>query len=440
MRRHSWCTYASVRYTIGIFFAWPAMSNAASTDVTTNVTANVTTDLASYVREVQQIGAVGQILDTVAAITGLSFVAVAHVTEHSWTTCAVRDHMGLGLHPGDGIDVTTTMCQEVRATGEAIIIDSVAESTLYRNHPTPALYGFQSYFSVPIFRTDGAYFGTLCGLDPKPMLLTSPATVSTLQLFAQLISTQLESERAHTAARNDLLSERETSELREQFIAVLGHDLRTPLGALQHGVELLRLKHPDPQALPVLLRMQRSVGRMSALVDDVVDFTRGRMGGGIALNMRHENALAAPFGQVIDELRELHPDVAIVSRMQPSITLLCDAARLSQLLSNLLKNAIVHGEPGAPVVVAIGSVDGRFSIAVSNRGADLAPALIDQLFKPFWRAPSSGAHQGLGLGLYIVSEIARSHGGAMDVTSQDGQVTFTFSMPDHGRAAARALA
>lgn len=399
------------------------MPNAVSTDMNA--------DLAAVVREVQGIGAVGQILDTIAAITGLSFVAVAHVTEHSWTTCAVRDHMGLGLHPGDGIDVTTTMCQEVRATGEAIVIDNVGESSLYRNHPTPALYGFQSYFSVPIFRTDGAYFGTLCGLDPQPAALSDPATVSTLQLFAQLISKQLESEQVHAAAQSELLSERETSELREQFIAVLGHDLRTPLGAIQTGVELLRLKHPDPQALPVLQRMQRSVGRISTLVDDLVDFTRGRMGGGIALDMRHENALAAPLGQVIDELRELHPDVAIVSRMQPAITLLCDAGRLAQLLSNLLKNAIVHGDAGAPVLVVIGVKEGRFSIAVTNRGPDLPPELVGQLFKPFWRAPSSGAHQGLGLGLYIVAEIARSHGGTMDVTSRDGQVTFTFSMPDH---------
>ena len=391
-------------------------------------------DLPSYVREVQEIGTVGQILETIAAITGLGFVAIAHVTEHAWTTCAVRDKLDFGLKPGDRLDVDTTMCQEVRATGEMIVIDHVQDSTLYRHHPTPAMYGFQSYFSVPIFRTGGEYFGTLCGLDPAPMLLSTPATVSTLQLFAQLISTQLESERVHAAARDALLSERETAELREQFIAVLGHDLRTPLGALQHGVELLRMKHPDPHALPLLQRMQRSVGRMSALVDDVVDFTRGRMGGGIALHMRHETDLGAPFGQVIDELRELHPDVAIVSRMQPGMTLLCDPARLSQLLSNLLKNALVHGDAGAPVTVAIASTGGRFSIAVSNRGADLAPELISQLFKPFWRAPARGAHEGLGLGLYIVSEIARSHGGAMDVTASDGLVTFTFSMPSDRHA------
>lgn len=400
---------------------------------------SVSPGVAAVVREVQEIGTVRQILETIAAITGLGFVAIAHVTEHAWTTCAVHDKLDFGLQPGDQLDVDTTMCQEVRASGEMIVIDHVDQSTVYRHHPTPAIYGFQSYFSVPIFRTDGAYFGTLCGLDPAPMLLSTPATVSTLQLFAELISKQLESERVHAAARDALLSERETAELREQFIAVLGHDLRTPLGALQNGVALLHMRQPDAQALSLLQRMQRSVGRMNALVDDLVDFTRGRMGGGISLNMRDEQALDIPFNQVIDELRELHPDVVIVAHLQASMVLLCDAGRLAQLLSNLLKNAIVHGTRGAPVTVTIGSLDDRFSIAVANRGDDLSPVLIAQLFKPFWRAPSRGAHEGLGLGLYIVAQIARSHGGAMDVTSRDGLVTFTFSMPHQRQAPLQAL-
>lgn len=408
------------------------MSNNGST--------NVSVGLPTYVREIQGIGAVGQILETVASLTGLGFVAVAHVTDHSWTTCAVLDKLGFGLKVGDGLDVTTTLCEEVRTNVCTIVIDNVRESEQYRDHHTPRIYGFQSYFSIPIVRPDGAYFGTLCGLGPQPAMLSAPATVSTLEFFAQLISKQLEVERVHAEVQGELQTERETSELREQFIAVLGHDLRTPLGAIQHGIELLCQKHPDPSSLPLLQRMQRSVRRMSALVDDVVDFTRGRMWGGISLNMRHETELAAPFGQVIDELRELHPEQKIVARIQPNPSLLCDAGRLSQLLSNLLKNAIVHGDASAPILVEIGSGNGRFRLTVSNHGKGLSSDLIAQLFKPFWRASSNGEDQGLGLGLFIVSEIAHSHGGNMDVTSKNGTVSFSFSMPDYGSAAASALA
>jgi len=405
-----------------------------------NISANGPEVSSSFVQEVQAIGAVGQILETVATITGLGFVAIAHVTEQSWTTCAVLDKLDFGLKVGDGLDVTTTLCDEVRATTSSIVIDNVLESDKYRDHHTPRIYGFQSYFSIPIFRFDGAYFGTLCGLDPKPASLSAPATLSTLQLFAQLISKQLEAERVHANAQYELSNERETAELREQFVAVLGHDLRTPLGALQSGVELLRIKHPDPGSLPVLQRMRRSIGRMTSLVNDVDDFTRGRMGGGISLDMRHENDLAGPLGQVVEELRALHPERTIVAEIQPNLNLLCDVGRLGQLLSNLLKNAIVHGNADVPVTLNVHSKDGSFIIEVSNGGAAFSNDVVKRLFKPFSRASSNGTHQGLGLGLYIVSEIARSHGGDINVSFYKEEVSFRFSMRDHSRVDRRLVA
>ncbi|RYE62739.1 MAG: GAF domain-containing protein, partial [Oxalobacteraceae bacterium] len=193
-----------------------------------------------HVREIQAIAAVPRVLETVATMTGLGFVCIAHVTDTTWTTCAVHDELGFGLQAGDPLDVTTTLCEEVRATREPIVIDSVRDSDSYRDHNTPRLYGFQSYFSIPIFRPDGDYFGTLCGLDPEPAALSDGATMSALTLFAELISRQLETDRSLRATRSDLLSERETAELREQFIAVLGHDLRTPLSAILTGAELLK--------------------------------------------------------------------------------------------------------------------------------------------------------------------------------------------------------
>ena len=112
-------------------------------------------DLRKSVDEIQAIGAVPKILETVAAMTGLGFVCIAHVTNDAWITCAVLDKLEFGLKPGDELDVTTTLCEEVRDTGRSVIIDHVAESTQYAGHHTPRIYGFQSYFSIPVFRTDG---------------------------------------------------------------------------------------------------------------------------------------------------------------------------------------------------------------------------------------------------------------------------------------------
>lgn len=143
------------------------------------------------VKEVQAIGAVRDILHTLAELTGLGFICVAYVTGTTWTACAVLDRLNFGLKPGDPLDVTTTLCEDVRDTGLAIVIDCVDDSEQYRGHPTPRQYGFRSYFSMPLFRPCGAYFGTLCGLNPAPASLSNKSTVATMRLFAELISKQL---------------------------------------------------------------------------------------------------------------------------------------------------------------------------------------------------------------------------------------------------------
>ena len=385
-------------------------------------------DLLKRVDEIQAIGAVPKILETVAAMTGLGFVCIAHVADNAWVTCAVLDRLAFGLKPGDELDVTTTLCEEVRDTARSVIIDHVAESTQYAGHHTPRIYGFQSYFSIPIFRTDGRYFGTLCGLDPKPIKLSDPVTVSTLHLFAELVSKQLDAENRQQATRSDLSSERETAELREQFIAVLGHDLRTPLGSIALGADLLALKLADPALLPVVERIRRSARRMASLVDDVMDFTRGRMGSGIGLTRRRHDSLHLTLEQVIDEMRGLHPERVIAASIPDQLCLDCDPERMAQLLSNLLANALVHGHAGTPVHVDARQDDGKLVLSVSNEGQDLPPEVIAQLFKPYWRATSRPGSEGLGLGLYIVDQIARAHGGKIDVRSNAGRTTFTFTL------------
>jgi signal transduction histidine kinase len=385
----------------------------------------MTTSLQTDIASIQSIGSVPTILKAVAELTGLGFVCVARVTQDSWHSCAVLDQLEFGLNVGDSLDVTTTICEEVRDNNAAVIIDNVPENDQYRDHHTPRIYGFQSYFSIPLYRPDGAYFGTLCGLDPKPAALTKPSIQNTLMLFAELISRQLVNEVRINASESALSDALETSQLREQFIAVLGHDLRTPLGALLNGTELLR-HHATPAAVPVLNRMRRSIERIAGLIDDVLDFTRGRMGGGISLNMRHEKALHLTLAQVVEELRAAHADRQIIAVLPADLSLLCDAARMGQLLSNLLKNALVHGSQSEPVHVRASQVNGIFELAVSNQGSPISREVVAKLFKPFWRAQGQSPSEGLGLGLFIVSEIAKSHGGTLDVVSSDTTTSFIY--------------
>lgn len=381
--------------------------------------------LQADIATIQRIGSVPTILKAVAELTGLGFVCVARVTGNTWHACAVLDQLQFGLNIGDSLDVTTTICEEVRDTNAAVIIDSVKESVKYRDHHTPAMYGFDSYFSIPLYRPDGAYFGTLCGLDPEPAELTKPSIQNTLTLFAELISRQLVNEVRISATESALSDALETSQLREQFIAVLGHDLRTPLGALLNGTELLR-HHAMPTAGPALDRMRRSIERMAGLIDDLMDFTRGRMGGGISLNMQQETALHRTLEQVVDELRAAYPGREIIASLPRAIALPCDAARMGQMLSNLLKNALVHGSQTEAVHVRAGQTNGIFELSVSNQGHPIGPETVAQLFKPFWRAHGQRPSEGLGLGLFIVAEIAKSHGGTVDVVSSDTTTSFIY--------------
>ena len=385
--------------------------------------------LPSYVSEIQAIASVPRVLETVAALTGMRFVCIAHVTPTCWMACAVHDGIGLEVRPGATVDLDLTLCQEVLQSHQPVVIDSVRDDDRYRDHPAPRVFGYQSYFSIPIFRPDGAYFGTLCGLDYEPARLTGGPLVPAITLFAELISCQLETERSLREARTSLFSERETAELREQFIAVLGHDLRTPLTAILGRVALLARRNEDPVTGQALERIRRSALRIDALVGDVVDFTRGRMGSGMALDLRPHTGVDLLLEEVADELRGVYPHARLDSAITPGLALRCDTRRLAQLLSNLLKNALAHGDPSFPVELRASINDGLFALEVTNRGPDLDPAVIKGLFKPYWRAVSRVGDDGLGLGLYIVGQIARGHGGALGVVSEGGRTTFTFSMP-----------
>ncbi|MBA4038458.1 MAG: PAS domain-containing sensor histidine kinase, partial [Bradyrhizobium sp.] len=220
-----------------------------------------------------------------------------------------------------------------------------------------------------------------------------------------------------------LLGERETSELREQFIAVLGHDLRNPLASISAGTNLVR---GSRDSAPILALMQQSVSRMSKLIDNLLDFARGRLGGGIALD-RAVQPLGQVLDQVVAELRASFPANQIESHFDLTQPVDCDGGRIAQLLSNLLGNALIHGTAESPVRIHASTREGQFELSVANAGQPIAPEAIQRLFQPFYRV-SDDARQGLGLGLYIASEIACAHGGTLEATSSADETRFTFRM------------
>ncbi|MBD8662912.1 MULTISPECIES: GAF domain-containing sensor histidine kinase [Rhizobium/Agrobacterium group] len=386
-------------------------------------------DFQDDIDAVQRIGAVPTILDVVCRATGMGYAAVVRVTEDRWVACQVLDNIHFGLPAGGELPVETTLCHEVRQSRDVIVIDNVAEDPVYFQHQTPKLYGLKSYISMPIILPDGRYFGTLCAIDPKPAALNNPLVIGTFKLFAELIAYHLEADEKLDRANASLLDAEATARLREQFIAVLGHDLRNPLASLDGGINILQREAQSERSTRVLNMMRGSILRMSGLIDNVMDFARGRLGGGLGLRREADRPLGPTLMQVVSEICSAHPERQIDVEIELPGLFDVDHDRLAQMFSNLLGNAITHGSTEHPIRI-LGTVEGdELKLEIANAGTAITGKAIEKLFQPFSRSDAGTHDQGLGLGLYIASQIAKAHGGHIDVTSDDTQTVFTFRMP-----------
>lgn len=380
------------------------------------------------VSAVARIDVVPTILSTVCLATGMGFAAVARVTDEKWVACSVRDEIRFGLEPGGELPLETTICHEIRQSAQAVIISDVAVDPDYCGHHTPAMYGFRSYISVPIVLPDGQFFGTLCAIDPEPRDLARPETYEMFCMFAQIIAVQLDQANRLAGSIEAVAHHRSEGELREQFIAVLGHDLRNPLANVQAGVTLLRRGQPESRALAIYESIQSSIDRMARMVDNILDFARGRLGGGLTLDLK-PTEIDPLIEQVVSEIQHSHLDRRIDYDCASEAVVNCDRMRISQLVSNLVGNAVAHGSADAPVTVHCGAEGGDFLLTVTNGGDPIAPAALERLFHPFARGEGHGDSEGLGLGLYIASEIATAHGGELSVASDETETRFAFRLP-----------
>lgn len=388
-----------------------------------------TVKVSDDLKAIARITAVDSILEIVCRATGMGFAAVARVTETQWIACAVKDEISFGLKPGAELELRTTICNEIRMHHQEVVIDHVAEDAAFADHHTPKMYGFQSYISIPILMKDGSFFGTLCAIDPLPRKLRNAQTIGMFKNFAELIAVQLESQERFSDTESSLLEERKTAELREQFIAILGHDLRNPVGAVSNAAQLLLRMPLDDRMRRLAGIIQDSSLRIKGLIDNILDFARGRLGEGIQVNLKQESSLGTMLFNVITELQLSHPDRVIETDFRLSSAVSCDGLRIAQLFSNLLGNALSHGDPGQPVKISAVTADEMFSLCVSNFGEEISAAAMGRLFQPFSRGEVRPGHDGLGLGLFISSEIAKAHGGTLDVVSENYETSFTLKIP-----------
>lgn len=316
---------------------------------------------------------------------------------------------------------------------------NMAGRMFYETHFAPLLrmQGFFDEVALDIVKADGKKLSTLANAREKRND-DGQLEFSRVAIFRaterrryerDLVDARDTSEAANSELRRGLRTERQAAELRDQFIAELGHDLRNPLSSISAGINLLLRDDTDEKTARVLRLMLVSVSRMGGLIENVLDFARGRLGGGITLSREIAKPLQPTLEHIIAEIRTSFPDRKIEANFDLDGEISVDHARISQLFSNLMGNAITHGDAETPIRVIAKILDGSFEISVSNGGDPIPPAVLEGLFQPFYRGKVNASHQGLGLGLYIASQIARAHGGRIDVTSDDVQTRFVFRMP-----------
>jgi signal transduction histidine kinase len=349
---------------------------------------------------------------------------------HQWPFSSIRSfgHEAVSSDPGlasGGIEPDTL--ESVLASAEVGVWQLFADGQSFVVTPTTyALLG------VPDDERPDACEQWLARVHPADLdrvrIQTGPFT-----LEAQVLATGSESRWVEIRGRTlrdeagafsgacgtvqDVTHRKEPEVFRDLLLATLSHDLRDPLTAIQIGTSLLlRRERLEPRGAVTAKRVIASSRRISTMVDQVLDFTRLRVRGSLPCNRRLSN-LGLVAASVVDEMDLAHPGRQIELEHDGNLDGQWDADRLARMISNLVSNGLLHGDPTSPVTVRAFDRGGDALIAVHNRGRAIPAPELATIFDPFRRPARPRISVGLGLGLFIAHEIARTHGGKMWATS-----------------------
>ena len=217
---------------------------------------------------------------------------------------------------------------------------------------------------------------------------------------------------------------------RNLLLGVLSHDMRSPLQTIQMTALHLGGLNGGEVVSDAARRLINSGVRIQSLLDDLVDFNRSNLGIGIGV-VPQDVDLGALCTEEVEQIRAGYPGRRVDLRVSGNCRGRWDGKRVQQLLGNLIINAVTHGTPGAPVRVTVDCRESDVVIEVGNNGPALAKTALEQIFQPLKRGSAAENTEGLGLGLYIVSQIAKAHGGHVDARSNDAETVFSVRLPRH---------
>ncbi|RZJ73973.1 ATP-binding protein [Flavobacterium sp.] len=412
---------------------------------------NLPQELKNDVLKIGSIAIVPNLLDVVCRMTGMRFAAVARVTQDRWIACSVKDDIAFGLVAGSELQIETTICNEIRDSEKAVIIENVSEDVIFANHHTPAMYGFQSYISIPIFRKDTTFFGTLCAIDPSPNKLDTPEIVGMFHLFADLISfhldaieqldssrMNLEQQQSFTVALEQKIKER-TIQLEEknemllksnkelqEFNYISSHDLQEPLRKIQTFVSRIQDSESgqfSEKALTYFDKIRESANRMRELINDLLSYSQ--------TDQDKSKFEVVDLREVVEEVVDDLDEEIVKKSAKVEIGEMCQATvvpfQFSQLFYNIIGNSLKYSSKDRSPEIKIESKlvenlnpenpdlgDGKYCrIRISDNGIGFSQKYADRIFELFQRLHTKSEFSGTGVGLAIVKKIVENHKGVI---------------------------
>ena len=364
-------------------------------------------------------------LDTIEGVLGVERASILLFDQTH--VMRFQAHRGLSLRYREAVEGHSPWTHE-DCCPTAIVIEDVEEDaalamygSLFRDE------GIRALAFVPLVY-DSRLLGKFMLYSAEPRSFDE-ATTGAAQSIADQLASAIGRRRA-AEERERLIEElKATVRLNELFAGVLAHDLRSPLGAILTAAHVLERRLDSDELRAPLRRIATSGERMARMIEQLLDFTRLRVGDGISLR-RRETSLDGLCRQIVAELADVYSCARIELGLEADLRGSWDPDRLAQVLSNLIGNACQHGRPNATVRVELCTTpDGRARLSVENEGV-IAPELLPVVFDPFRGTQEhSDGSRGLGLGLFISQRIVRAHGGDIRVHSDSGRTRFDVLLP-----------
>lgn len=375
---------------------------------------------------------IDDVLATLAGVSGMPAVLLTRVDDIRWRIWAsfaraTESATALDrLHGAKELPAEMTYCRSVCVQDAPLVVADARCDERFRDHPAHRELGVVSYVGVPFRIGSGPALGALCAFDLRPHVGLD-RVIPHFELLARLLSHEL---RWASEARSSLAAlqhEAEVASSRERFLASVAHDLRTPLTAIRMSAHLvLRGAHAVDRVLSSAGRVLHAADRMARLIDDLLDFARGRLGSGIPIFPEEIADVGRFLRDLLEETAAAYPGRALrwSVELADHVRVAWDRDRIAQCVENLVGNACEHGARDAPVSIRIDCEEHEVRVDIVN-GGEILPGRISHL-DPFGPRAS---RRGLGLGLFIADRVARAHGGQVTLASHAGQTRTLLTLP-----------